>query len=402
MKGRTILTVGLSLVLVLSFSAVAHAAFNDQIIKKDGGKISEVEVTGEDYEVVKYKIRGGGRSEQSISAAKVNRVEYAAKPPGYHAAFKSMKKSAFDLAAEQFKEVLSKTSDKPEHQWALQYCKFYIPKCLLNHAISAAKGQERMDSLKKAIEGFDKLLADFPKTRWYADALLGKGMAEYNQAIEAADKKLLENARKTYQALLEFCEERKYGGGMILQAKLKLASILVEMKDYNNAARQYKDIIRAANTGIDTAKSPAEKKEFREIRDEAQIWEIKCYILAKDYTTALAHIKSLANDRDASKKVKATCHSMTGNILLDKDKKPEKAVHEFLKVIVLFQAVADAQADARWGAARCFQALNAANPTDAVSKTRAKEHCKYIIKNYASARVRKDAEKMLEELDRRK
>lgn len=399
MKMKNAITVALAAVIVVfSASAIlAQGEESDKIVMNNGEVKEDLKVQSEDYLVVKYKFIGVGGI-QTIPAAKVNRVEYADSPTVYSRAMTRFKKKAFQSALTDFEGALEKARGKKDIEWAVQYCMYYIPLCKFGLASTVKEG--RIENLESAIAGFQELLKQFPKTRFYPEALNNLGIAQFDLAIEKNDKALLAAPKKTFELMGKFCKTYDGYESMLLKAKIRLSEMLIEAKQFSEAAAALKDVVREAKNLIDEEKPESKKyKELKETLEEAQIGIIRCYRLDGDISGAKRAIEDLLSDKNTSTKVKALCHNEMGNIRLNHDKKEEDAIFDYLTVLVLFKNEDEALPDAHFGAARCFQLMyEKSGKRDVMSKKRAIENYKKVAEEFPGARCASQAEIFLGEL----
>ena len=180
--------------LLAALSAPARA---DTIVKTDGSRIDGVQITAETYEKVSYR-KSGVSSAQSIDASSVREIVYSRTSRDYRAAIEARDEGKLVESVNLF---LTAADDEG-------YGEFQQAMCM----VEAAEAMLNLASYTDAQDTFQQLLADFPKTRHLARALLGQGRA----ALAARD---LPAAAAAFERLKTEAAEKKLGERWPLEAE---------------------------------------------------------------------------------------------------------------------------------------------------------------------------------------
>ncbi len=200
--------------------APARALAEDIIKTRGGGEIKADEIVDETYEEVVYKVAG---SRQVEPAENVVEVVHEVSPPALEYGEKLMKEQRYAEAAKSFRSASS-----PREAWARQYLLFYGADCL-----------RLSGDLEGARKDYQKLLAEFPKTRFYPHAKLGI-------ALCALEQKQVVPAREALKQLEEEATSKKLGDLWKVRAQLETARAY-EMEGKDKEARDgYGKVAREA------------------------------------------------------------------------------------------------------------------------------------------------------------
>lgn len=212
----------LFLTALLGFFAATGIATADQIVLKGGRSIDDVDVVEETYEAVSYKIHG---SSQAEPASNVLDVVYARRPIGFDDAKQAYRQGRWSKCFENAKDLL-----KAREAWVRQYATFY-----------AAEARRNLGDGPGAEELYEQLVAEFPKTRFYAQARIGQGLVRL-------DRRDFAGAQKAFEQLASEARAKKLDDEVVDDAEFRLAATLEAQGKLEEALKRYDALVARTGT----------------------------------------------------------------------------------------------------------------------------------------------------------
>jgi len=273
--------------------APGHA---DEIRFVDGAAQKVEEIVEESYDVVKAKVAG---TPQTYQTERILEIVHDVFPPGYEDAQKSERRLDYAGAAAGYVRVAESAR---QGDWVKQYALFRAAECL-----------RLANDLAGARAAYDRLLKEFPKSRFYPHARLGLGLVDLASG-RAAD------ARKAFKALEDEVGSKRLGEIFRLEAQLYAAQAFEAEGNDAEAQSLYGKVARDASR----------RKELARVAYEARVRELAVAGRSNPERAA----KDLVETVDRSD-CPAAARALAYNVLGDcytKMNKPKQALLAYLRV----------------------------------------------------------------------
>lgn len=263
-------------------------------IVRSKSNIENVEVFNETYEVVEY-YPPGIRIAQKQAQKEVIKVEYDNWPESWEIGHENLANSAFEQAYQDFLDVSrANAEDFPQ---ARQYGMFWAAETLRKAGEAGNTG-----AIQQALADYDKLLQAKPDTVHFFKVAIGKGrcflmlkkqaqaLAEFEKVLNAEvakpDDKVnarvakamvsemegrYRNALNEYEQILD--DAQRYAPDSVPLVKVRIASCKVGLEQFEDALAEFNRI-------LSSAKKP-------EVRAAAYNGRGDCYWKKRDYEKAL-------------------------------------------------------------------------------------------------------------------
>jgi tetratricopeptide (TPR) repeat protein len=330
------------LIAIAALPALALAQ-GDQIVLEDGSTVPpkgvsfEVQITGEDYQAVKYRRSDTRAVEQRVEAAKVATVTYGTVPRAWEQALLERRNNDPATAAESFKKAAGISS----------------PFWLKAHGLyEAGETYFQMRDWNAAIQAFDELLQAVPDTRFLPQALLRTAEA-YFQAND------FDKAKSALEKLQSEARAKGFASRWANMASYWEIRLTEQSGDITQTVGEYQRLYdRTKGTDPKVANSCALRIGL-------------AYIKQKDFAKARRFYEEIASSADDGEvQALSGAYLGLGNCFLaesgndDKDKIRE-AQRNFLRVIVAYyddptqkaKVPPEIAAEALYQAGLCFEIL---------------------------------------------
>ncbi|MCU0726135.1 MAG: tetratricopeptide repeat protein [Planctomycetes bacterium] len=306
---------------------------------------SAITVLEENYDKLVYSVKVGEKTtRQETPSDQVDEVFYYPKPEAWSVAVADMEAGDYDSAVQGFRSLAGNSGNRA---WLRMYSLYYVAKiCQSGYQWGPA------------VQGFEKLLNDFPKSRFAPEALVQIGEINLNQLdnVEAA-----KNAFNRLQKLTGLPEAEKqvarYYLIRIIQKqgeKAKNTSLL------NQALEEYRKLL-------------AEVEKVAELKKVATLAKLgigNCLIHLGKFDEALTFFQSIA-DTAEEKGVLASVFNGLG-LCYFRTEKWKEALLAFLRVEVLYDDDPEQTAMSLFYSGKCFEFMAGAGiGSDNPSRARA-------------------------------
>jgi len=327
-----------SLALALSLAGQALA---DEVRFNDGRPaFTNVEILSETYEEVAFKVGGATQKESTSKIAEVVHSDKTGRFGSGEAKFKkgeirttsSREKGALD----EFLSVLQEKL-RDEQAWKKHYALFYIAECHRAVGDNAA-----------ALQAYQEVLADNPKSRFYAAVKLGIGEAKLAMNDKAG-------ARAAFQELESDAKSKKLGARWLAEAASALAEIFEADGNLKEAADRFEKVrAEAAASGDKTsagARAGIHASRLRALLDPSK----SDGVITEIERALQEQWKNL--DKPAENELIAAASNALGDVYAKKGD-AKKALLNYLRVATDDEllAVSGEGAKALYGAAQAFEA----------------------------------------------
>jgi tetratricopeptide (TPR) repeat protein len=294
---------------------LAAPAMGDEIVLRDGRRITGVEISAETYAKVTYQIAGAPQEER---ASNVLEIVHESKPLPYRQGEEAMQGGRFAEAAERFTVAASSARDA----WVKQYGLFF-----------AGEAYRQANRFPAAAQAYNQLLSDVPDTRFLPQARLGLAQCK----LEAGS---FDQARSLFAQLQQEAQQKDLGSQWGLAAELGTARAWELQGDKAKAAGLYRSIARKAVTE-------------RGIAAAATLGELRT---STDGRRALNGLESLIDASETPDDVRAEAYVEQGRRQAAAGEH-KKALLSFLRVCYdpTFRGFAAARAEALFRGAEAFE-----------------------------------------------
>ncbi len=196
----------------LAAALLASPSLADEIVLRDGRRLTDVKITDESYDTVKYKILG---APQQLPAHEVAKIIHDDAPLAYRQGEEALAAGNFDEAARRFRSATARGG------WVKVYGLF--------HAAEAYRLGSRFE---QAAETYEQLLSAAPRSRFVPQARLGLARCKLERGEYA-------QARALYEQLANEARAKQLGKRWEYTAKLGIAESWEREGDTRRAARLY-------------------------------------------------------------------------------------------------------------------------------------------------------------------
>lgn len=348
----------------LAVVVLAAGAAADTIYKTDGRLIEDVTIVRETLQEVTYK---AGRKNESVPTDQVLRIEYSGKPKLVDRADVAVQDDEILDAIDDYRtyvEGFLSGNKRERYAWAPAYA-----------ASRLVRLEASLGDWKAVVQEADRLIEQFPDSRWLPTAYLAKAKAllMLGKAGEA---------RAAIDALKGLVETKELSRRWGLEAEL--AGVLVDPT--LQGAKRVEELQKVADRA---------GTEFPTVRNRALARMAELLAEAKDHQRALEVFQRVSEDPKSDEETLAIAYTGLGDCLYqqaasasgDEAKRLFKdALLAYLRVVVLYKDQSAYVPKAMFFAARCFDQLG-----DEVSKDRAKRLYGAIVRQYPESRWAQEA-----------
>lgn len=286
----------LALPLAAAAALLQAPALADEIRFVDGSSQKVEEISEESYDVVKAKVAG---TPQTYQTERILEVVHDAFPPAYEDAQKAEKRLDYVAAAAGYARVAESAR---AGDWVKQYALFHAAECL-RHA----------DDLQGARAAYDRLLKEFPKSRFYPHAKLGLGLVDLATG-KAGD------ARKAFKALEDEVGSKRLGEVFRLEAQLHAAQAFEAEGNDGEAQALYGKV----------AKDAVRRKELARVAYDARVREL-AMVGKSNPDRAVKDLLETVDKTDCPPAARALGYNVLGDCYT-KLNKPKQALLAYLRV----------------------------------------------------------------------
>ena len=351
--------------LALALLATLPAALADTIYTVDGKTIKDVEIVNETLTHVYYRQKG--KSEQSVAADTVLRVEYSKLPKRVDEAESMISSGQLQGGVESLQlyvDGILEGQQKEKLAWAPAYAM---------HRVIELK--QSLGDWPGVVTSADSLIKNFPDSRYLPPAYMAKA-----EALRFQDKRpAAQEALKAFRAV---AESKGLTGRWKLEAELSEALSDPTLTGVNKRDRMIEVAARAGN-------------EHPTVRNRAHVAEGESYIEgeSKEFAKARAIFEKIAADPKADDATLAGVYTGLGDCLfhdaVEKLRSKQEtskgeaaqllkdAVKRYMRVVVLYDDQTRYVAKAMFFAGRAFDVMEG---TDA--RANAQKMYRAVISNY--------------------
>jgi tetratricopeptide (TPR) repeat protein len=305
---------------------------------------SAITVLEENYDKLVYSVKVGDKStRQETPIDQVEEVFYYPKPETWSDAVADMEGGAYEPAVEGFQAIAGNSGNRA---WLRVYALYYT-----------AKIHQNGYQWKAAVQIWEKLTQDFPKSRFTPEALIQIGRIQLN--LDNADA--AKNAFLRLQKLPGLPEGQKQSARYYLvRITQKQGEATKNTSLLNQALDEYRKLL-------------AEVEKIPEMKNVALLAKLgigECLIGLGKYDEALSYFQSIAEAAD-EKAVLAGVFNGLG-LCYFRTEKWKDALLAFLRVEVLYDEDPEQTAMALFYSGKCFEFMSGAGlGTESASRARA-------------------------------
>lgn len=313
-----------SVALALSPAAAlflcAAAAADRIVLHGSQPSINDVAVQSEDFNEVHYK-RPNVPDPQRIRSRDVSDIERAGSE-AYDAGREQERQGDYANAVKSFELALSKEASKAP--WVKEYAQFHLAEA--RFALGASDPRE----MQAALQAYEKLKADFPKSRFIPDVeiAIGRSLVELGR-FRDAERHLTD---------VEGNARARFGIQYELLAKKWNAKTFEKEKRFGEAQTKYASLFQAATKALgDADLKDFEKRRVATLAAEARNLEGTCLILAGQFDRARDFYLGLIREAEPKNDFEtlAGAYNGLGESLFNL-KKPAEALQAFAKTATLY------------------------------------------------------------------
>gem|GEM_PF-3081530 len=360
---------------VLMFVLLGSIRAEDQIIRKTSAAPLRVErVTAETYEEVSYRQRGVS-SEKKLSADKVREVIYGDQPAAYTQGIRFLEKMDFENAIASLKLSMEGSGVR---DWVKTYARLHMGRAYqLWGASDKSKFQE-------AINTYNDLLADDPKTRFYAEVLL-------NMALAHSSNGDLSNAVATFERLGKEAYEKKLGVVWEARAKHEKAEAKLLAGQLDESERDFKSSETFCTEQAKKTDDVVLKAELDRLAGLDRLSQGKVLIKRKRYKQAQDFFKGVLSNSSSTLEAMAGAQNGLAECFLA-EKKVKEAQNQFAIARVVYGAVSVEAAKATYYLGICCLELKEKEPK---YKMMAQTYFQEVVTLFPATFWAKEAQKKL-------
>lgn len=358
-----------TVLLALAWASLsAETAFADRIYRTNGTPIEDCAIVQETVDHVVYK-EGGRGGDKTIPSEEVVRVEYERVPPLIGEARSSLDEGDVSAAIGQFNEYLDShlggSADK-RFAWAPAYAAHSLVTLYTNQG-----------NLEEVLTVADKLLANFPESRYAPGAYVAKANALFR--LQQFDQ-----AQSTLANFERLIASKGLSKGWALECKLaqvltdrssvgeKRRSMLAEIEA--SAGKDFPTVRNRASVARAAAFLAEESENPESIGNARKIFEEVILDPAADDESLAASYSGLGK-----------CRFLAGN---QDGKELEQALLAFMRVVVLYGDQVRYAPEAMFYAGRCFNLMGGEGDDE-----RANRLYSHLIRTYPESEWAGEAKK---------
>lgn len=291
--------------LLVAAAWCASAAFGqgkDVVRVRKGGQIvdnAELVITQDDLKGVKAK---NGPATMTFPASDIEEVVYGRAPEAFATARKKFQNDDYEEALTGFVDAAADEDDRKSYPWLVTYCLWYAAKC-----------EEQLGNLQKAVVAYNDLVTKSPNSRFVPEAYSSLGAL-----LLEADKKA--EAKTYYERLAELTKKESLGAKYALRAELGLARI-------DGAANKLEEFA-------------AKAAEFPELAGEAKLEVGRVAASRGDAAKAEQIFQTILKTAGVSERVFVGAANGLGDLQYDQ-KKYLDAAYTYSRAYAPFYGVAD-------------------------------------------------------------
>ena len=370
--------ISIAIVFAMVFGILAggllEAQDKDVIFRKDTKKSMSVdEVTAETYEDVTYK---RGSRESKLTVDKIEKIQYHDTPDAWQNGLRFAKKGDWENAEASFKLAMD---DGSVRSWIKTYGLYELGKVYQQWGLSNPA------KFKKAIESYTQLLADDPKTRFYAEVLFNLGKSH-------ADSGDMQKALEVFDRLAQDAYDKKLGSNWEARAKFEKAVARMNGGDFDEANRDFRSALTFAGEQLKNAGEDAELiSVLKRIEGLSKLYQGTVLIKKKKYKDATRFFEQIINDNDATRNAKAGAECGLGECLLAEGKLKE-AQAQFARAKVRYADLPEGGQATYYLGMVCLE-LKDKEPN---YKKRARDYFQEVVKEYADSEWASEAQSKIE------
>jgi len=308
---------GKRVVFLIVAALLVQAAFvtvqADVIVRKNGTRIKDVQVTNETIKEVTYVLPGAVKVIQRMPTQKIAKVEYENKPMEWEQALQALKGNFFQDAVNRFTRCVRLNAD--DFPWIRQYSLFKVAEAYRAWAEAGVRAH-----FQSAMAAYQSLLKGMPDTVHLYSCHLG--VAKCYLALGKTPE-----ASSLFGKIIKDNFDDRYN----IRAKIGLARILELGKKYREARSKYREIFNEARS---LARSDP---SLSEIPNLALVREGACIVGLRKFDEALTFFQDILTKAD-SDEVLAGAYNGLGDAYYAK-RKIESAMWAFLKVAIVFEHI---------------------------------------------------------------
>jgi tetratricopeptide (TPR) repeat protein len=314
-------SIGRTLALAIALAGTASSAQADRILLHGAqSPINGVTVENEDFNEVTYK-RPNVPDAQRIRSRDVSDIEREPGSEPYDAGREQRKQGDFANAVKSFQLALSKDGSKA---WVKEYAQYQIAESQFALGLSDPR------EMQAALQSFEKLKAEFPKSRLLPAVELGIGqcLVELGR-FRDAERHLTD---------LEGNARSRFGIQYELLAKKWNAKAFEREKRFGEAQTKYSSLYQAATKALgDADLKDFEKRRISTLAAEARNLEGTCLILAGQFDRAESFYRGLIREAEPKKDYEtlAGAYNGLGESLFNL-KQPAEALQAFARTATIY------------------------------------------------------------------
>ena len=290
-------------------------------------------VLEENYDKLVYSVKVGDKStRQDTSIGTVKEVFYYPKPEAWSDAVSAMEGGDYESALSGFAALAGNQSNRA---WIRMYSLYYI-----------AKINQSAYQLNPAIQAYEKLLTDFPKSRFAPEVLVQIGLIQLNVGNDSAAAGAFGRLQKLPGLPEGEKQTARYYTILIVQKqgeKTKNTTLL------NQALNDYRALL------AEVEKNP----ELKKVATLARLGIGNCLIFLSKFDEALSFFQAIA-DATEDRTVLAGVFNGLG-LCYYKTNKWKEALMAFLRTEVLYNEDPEQAAMALFYSGKCFEMMAGAN-----------------------------------------
>lgn len=339
---------------------LATASRADEIVRTDGKVLKDVTITEETLTQVLFK---KGSSQQSVSSDEVLSIAYSKKPrlvdEGDQAEAEDDPLGALDILDQYVDGQINKPTERKK--WAPPYA-----------AWRTVELAQFLDDIAGVVKRADRLVKNYPDSRFVPAAYLARASAEARQGKPGA-------AQGTLNNLLALVKAKTLSKRWELEAELGL--ILTDVSTAGDSKRdELQEIIGKAGSQFPTVGSRA-----RVAVGETYLVDIDAASEQKRAELAAAADKifsSIVKDQKADSQTLAGAFAGLGTAQFHQGKSQE-ALMNFLRVIVLYESHSQYVSQSMFYAMLCFRQDDTPQSRDRYKEMKWKLQQRYPESNWA-------------------